>query len=239
MDVVEKIAIQRYRGAIVIPVLNEAEQLRILLPQLQHLKAEWLLVVVDGGSRDETATIANKHAHYCLSSTKGRAPQQNAGARHLRPLLDASALLVFLHADTRLPEHFSQAMHSFQESSSGWGRFDLRLSGSQPCFRVIERLINWRSRLTGIATGDQALFFKLDFFFHLQGFPQQPLMEDIEICLRAKKQSRPFYSSAKVTTSSRKWEREGILRTIVLMWCCRAAYFFGVSAERIHDWYYK
>lgn len=208
------------------------------LKRLQWLRSEWLLIVVDGGSRDDTMRHARPLADIVAQTKLGRAGQQNEGALIARQHLGISGTLVFLHADTRLPETFNQDMDDFQQSGKPWGRFDVALSGTGLNLRVVEFMMNHRSRLTGIATGDQTLFFSADFFWRLQCFPMQPLMEDVEMSKRAKRHSRPFCIRHRVLTSSRKWEREGVLRTILLMWLCRGAYFFGVRSATIHRWYY-
>ena len=130
-------------------------------------------------------------------------------------------------------------MASFAGSGKSWGRFDVKLSGEQSSLRLIESMMNRRSRLTGIATGDQVMFFRAHTFKSLKGFPTMPLMEDVEMSRRAKRHSAPYCPTEQVVTSSRKWEQEGIWKTVVLMWCCRTAYFFGISANRIHRWYYR
>ncbi|NOZ37647.1 MAG: glycosyltransferase family 2 protein, partial [Gammaproteobacteria bacterium] len=164
----------------------------------------------------------------------GRARQMNAGAEQAR-----GDVLLFLHADTRLPENADMLIREALEAGRVWGRFDVRLSGQAWLLRVIETLMNWRSCLTGIATGDQAMFVLHDAFVHLGGFADIPLMEDIELSHRLKKISAPCCLHSRVITSSRRWETRGILRTVLLMWGLRLAWFFGVSATRLQRIYYR
>ena len=228
-----------YLGAIVIPTLNEAQTIEENLKRLQSLRHHWLLILVDGGSNDGTCQIATPYVDEIALCQQGRARQQNEGALRARQHLGIQNIVVFLHTDTRLPEAFSNVMKAFLVSGSQWGRFDVRLSGERKSLRLIEMFMNFRSRYTGIATGDQTLFFKAESFWQLGGFPMLALMEDIEISKRAKRLSAPFCVKEKVITSSRKWEQHGIWKTVGLMWFCRAAFFFGVRAQTIHRWYYR
>ena len=229
---------QEYLGAIIIPALNEENHIEASLLCLQPLRSHWLLILVDGGSKDTTTTIAKHYVDELLVTVAGRAEQQNEGALIARQRLGVKGILVFLHADTRLPDTFSEVMTAFQRVGRDWGRFDVRLSGTDNRLRLVEFLINFRSRHTSIATGDQVLFFRARMFWQLGGFPMLALMEDIEISKLAKRLSPPFCPRDRVVTSSRKWERQGVWKTILLMWVCRAAYFFGVQASTIHRWYY-
>ncbi|MDX1693357.1 MAG: TIGR04283 family arsenosugar biosynthesis glycosyltransferase [Ketobacteraceae bacterium] len=226
------------KGAIIIPTYQESRNITAVLKRLQWLRNQWLLIVVDGGSRDDTVRHARPLCDIVTTSTRGRASQQNEGAFIARQTLGINGVLVFLHADCRLPDTFKQVMTDFQRSGKPWGRFDVALSGTGFNLRLIEFLMNHRSRLTGIATGDQALFFQAAFFWELAAFPMQPLMEDVAISARARARAKPFCAYDRVLVSSRKWEQEGVWRTVFLMWFCRAAYFFGVRTERIHQWYY-
>lgn len=142
---------------------------------------------------------------------------------------------MFLHSDTRLPPNW---MRLINQCSSPWGHFDVQLSGKHWMFRVIESLMNLRSRRTSVATGDQTLFFRRDFFFRLNGYPLIPLMEDIAICKQARKLASPACITPPATTSSRRWEQNGILRTMILMWLLRLAYWLGVNPATLHRYYY-
>ena len=223
-----------FLGSIIIPVLNEAHTIAASLQRLRNqLGPHWQLIVVDGGSEDTTCKQAQPLCDLLLTSAPGRSAQMNLGAASA-----AGDLLVFLHADTALPEAFAMHMDEFIQSGRAWGRFDVTLDGTRFMFRIIGGLMNLRSRLTGIATGDQALFMTRDFYVRLEGFSDIPLMEDIEFCRRARLQQRPFCSHGRVMTSTRKWQHNGILPTILLMWWIRLAYFFGVSPVVLHRWYY-
>ena len=230
-------------GAIVIPTYNEADNVVATLKRLESLCARWLVIVSDGGSTDGTQDKVRMFDCLLVESGKGRALQLNQGALKARELLSDSGVLVFLHADTLLPDGFENHMQRFihQRNCSGekWGRFDVRLSGRHNALRLIEFMMNQRSRLTGVATDDQVMFFDNTFFWQLDGFPELPLMEDVAMSRRAKRLARPYAIDDPVITSSRKWEREGIWRTVVLMWICRGAFFVGVRPATIHQWYYK
>jgi len=215
--------------SVVIPALNEAAYIADTLQQLQALRARGHeVILVDGGSEDDTLQRAAALVDRCLSAPAGRARQMNAGAAAAR-----GDILWFLHADTRVPPAAAQAILATCGKTDCWGRCDVRLSGRQPLLRLVERLMNLRSRVTGIATGDQAMFVTRAWFDRVGGFPEQPLMEDIELSKRLRRIQRPLCLRHKVVTSSRRWEQQGIVRTIGLMWALRLAYFLGVPAERL------
>ena len=225
------------RLSVIIPVLNEAEGIGAFLSSLQYLRdQEAELIVVDGGSKDGTAALCGELADKVVVAPPGRAAQMNLGARLAR-----GGALCFLHADTRLPAGLSVAeVVDRLESGSGWGFCPVRLSGSAPVFRVIERFMCWRSRLTGIGTGDQVLWVLRPLFVDVGGFPHQPLMEDVAICKRLKAiWGRPVNPGFAVTTSSRRWQSRGVLRTVLLMWQLRLLYFIGVEPRRLHRRYYR
>jgi len=219
--------------AIVVPVLNEAPGIAAALAPLQSLRrAGHTVIMVDGGSSDATPTLAAPLADRVIAAPRGRAHQMNAGA--------ASAggdILLFLHADTRLPENVSEAITSAL-GGHAWGRFDVRITGRPFLLRVIAALMNLRSRLTGIATGDQAIFVTRAAFDAVGGYPDQPLMEDIELSKRLKCFGPPACLDARVTTSGRRWEQHGVWRTILLMWRLRFDYWRGVPAARLTARYY-
>lgn len=216
--------------SIIIPVLNEAMTIGVLLNSLQSCRDRGHeLIVVDGGSDDETASIARPKVDLLLETHAGRARQMNAGASEA-----TGNVLWFLHADSHVPENADKLILNAQTNgTSFWGRFDVRLSGTNRCLRMVEALMNLRSRYTGIATGDQAIFISKDLFEKAGGYPDQCLMEDIEISKRLKKYQPPISLREKLVTSSRRWEERGILRTIILMWVLRAAYFLGVPVEKL------
>jgi len=215
----------RVKLSIVIPVLNEAAVVGGTLRSLASLRARGHEVVVaDGGSEDATREIAAPFADRVVLAPRGRARQMNAGA-------DAASgdALVFLHADTRLPGNADYFIfHSLKKNL--WGRFDVAIEGRSALLPVIAFFMNTRSRLTGIATGDQAIFVRREAF---PGFPEIALMEDVAFSKVMKRQSPPACLRAKALTSGRRWERRGVLRTILLMWRLRLAYFFGTAPDEL------
>jgi rSAM/selenodomain-associated transferase 2 len=222
---------------IVMPVLDEAPSLAASLAPLQALRARGAtLIVVDGGSQDGSATVAEPFADAVIPAPRGRARQMNAGvAATAAPGL--ADVLLFLHADTALPTT-ADALVAQALQTRRWGRFDVRIEGRSPALRVVAALMNLRSRCTGIATGDQAIFVRRDAFVAVGGFPDQPLMEDIELSARLKRRfGRPACVRGPVRTSGRRWERRGVWRTIVLMWRLRLAYWLGVKPERLAEAY--
>jgi len=216
--------------SIIIPMLDEAAVLAESLARLQLLRQSGHeLIVADGGSTDGSLDIARPLADRALASEPGRARQMNAGAA-----LATGDVLIFLHADTRLPDLADRLVTEGLESSGkGWGRFDVRLSGYGATLRIVEMMMNLRSRVTAIATGDQAIFVRRDLFDEVGGFPDQPLMEDLTLSRKLRARGRPLCISAPVVTSSRRWEEHGAMRTILKMWRLRAAYYFGADPERL------
>jgi len=214
------------RLTIVLPVLNEAAiivaALRALAP-LRERGAE--VIVVDGGSRDSTARLAEPLADRVIAVPRGRGAPMNAGAA-----LGSGDRLLFLHADTALPGN-ADALIETALRGRAWGRFDLRIAGRHPLLALVAHMINLRSRLTGVATGDQAIFVTREAFVAVGGFPDLPLMEDIAISHRLKRLCRPFCIGTPVVTSGRRWERNGVVRTILLMWRLRLAYYLGVEPD--------
>lgn len=219
--------------SIVIPALNEAAGIEVTLQALQPLRARGVeLVLADGGSGDGTAALARPWVDALVDAPRGRALQMNAGAAQAR----ADALL-FLHADTRLPPLADVLALQSLATGACWGRFDVRIQGRPRMLRVVATLMNLRSRASGIATGDQAIFVQRAAFERVGGFPAQPLMEDVEISRRLKRLGRPACLSAKVCTSGRRWEQRGVWRTIVLMWQLRWRYWRGESAAQLAEAY--
>lgn len=220
--------------SIIIPVLNEAGSIGTCLWRLQTLRNRGVeIIVVDGGSHDATVSLAAPLADRVIHSKKGRAVQMNAGAA-----VTTGRILLFLHADTQLPDQAYTTILNVMELPHVWGRFDVKLSGMHSVFRIIELMMNLRSGLTGIATGDQAIFVTRSAFYAVDGFPDYPLMEDIELSKRLKKIAFPVCLRDKVITSSRRWERNGILRTIGLMWWLRFLYYLGTHPsvlQRVYD----
>lgn len=213
------------RLSIVIPVLNEAAGIAAALAALAPLRgAGHEVIVVDGGSSDATAALAGPLADAVLAAPAGRARQMNAGAAAA-----SGDALLFLHADTFLPPD-AAALVCAALRERAWGRFDVRIDGRAAFLRVIASCMNLRSRLTGIATGDQALFVRRADF---HGFPDIALMEDIAFSKAMKRISPPASLRARVRTSGRRWERHGVLRTVLLMWRLRLAYFLGASPDQL------
>lgn len=212
--------------SIIMPVLDESEGIAATLDALADLRGLGTeLIVVDGGSRDATVQRARLRADHVISAARGRASQMNAGAAKA-----TGDVLLFLHADTRLPPDADHVvLNGLERSGRAWGRFDVKIAGNHPLLLVVGWLMNVRSRLTGIATGDQAMFARRDAFHAAGGFAPIPLMEDIELSKRLKRISRPLCLGQRVVTSGRRWERNGIASTIVLMWRLRLAYFLGAD----------
>ena len=220
--------------SIVMPVLNEAAGLGSTLQALAPLAERGVqLIVADGGSSDGTAALAQAAGATVITAPRGRALQMNAGANHA-----SARVLLFLHADTVLPTDADQLIaQALANGQSVWGRFDVCIAGQSPMLRVVAGLMNLRSRLSGIATGDQAMFMTRAAFDAVGGFAPQPLMEDIEMSKRLRRLSRPACLRAKVTTSGRRWETRGIWRTMLLMWRLRFAYWRGAAPERLAELY--
>lgn len=218
--------------SIVIPTLDEAEAIVATLSSLQALRAEGHeVIIVDAGSTDATVALAQALADRVLIGAPGRARQMNAGAAVAR-----GDVLLFLHADTRLPEDAATAIEAAVLSRI-WGRFDVDITGRSRMLRVVAAFMNLRSRLTGIATGDQAIFVSEGAFAAVGGYPEQPLMEDIELSRRLKKLGAPACLRERVTTSGRRWETHGVWRTMLLMWRLRFDYWRGVPAARLAERY--
>jgi len=219
--------------SIVIPALNEAAHITPLLQALQPLRARGVqLVLVDGGSADDTAELARPWVDTLIASPRGRALQMNAGAQQAQ-----AGVLLFLHADTRLPPAADTRVLQAVAAGAHWGRFDVRIEGRPWMLRVVAAAMNLRSRLSGVATGDQALFVTRAAFAQVGGFPEQPLMEDIELSRRLKALGRPACLRARVCTSGRRWEQRGVWRTIFLMWRLRWRYWRGESATHLAQAY--
>jgi rSAM/selenodomain-associated transferase 2 len=212
--------------SIIVPMLNEEAGIGATLSGLRELGAE--IIAVDGGSSDKSVEIAQALADQVVHATRGRARQMNAGAA-----VAQGEVLLFLHADTRLPPAVDRLIFEAIAGGADWGRFDVRISGDSIWFPVIAAFMNQRSRLTGIATGDQAIFVKRSAFEQVGGFPDLPLMEDIVISQRLKQLSHPACLHAKVTTAGRRWEKHGVLRTILTMWWLRLRFFFGADPKQL------
>jgi rSAM/selenodomain-associated transferase 2 len=208
----------------VIPALDEADGIEARLRALAPLRAAGCeVLVVDGGSHDATAALAEPLADRVLRAPRGRGAQQNAGARAAR-----GEHLLFLHADTSLPGGAVEEVRAAL-AARPWGRFDVEIESRHPLVRLVGPLMSLRSRLTGIATGDQAIFVRRDAFRAAGGFPEIPLMEDLALSRALLRLGRPACLRARVVTSGRRWERHGPLRTILLMWTLRLRYWLGAD----------
>lgn len=214
--------------SIVLPVLNEAVDIQAALAPLQSLRASGVeIIVVDGGSTDNSVALATPLVDRVLISAPSRARQMNLGAEHA-----TSPALLFLHADTRLPEGASKLI-SQSLNTHCWGRFDIHLEGQSAWLPIVSALMNLRSRLSGIATGDQGMFLRRETFDAVGGFPEQPLMEDLELSKRLKRLAAPACLRSKVISSGRRWDTFGAWKTIRLMWRLRYRYWRGVSATQL------
>jgi rSAM/selenodomain-associated transferase 2/rSAM/selenodomain-associated transferase 1 len=216
--------------SIILPVLNEVASLAAQIAALQPLRAAGAeLVVVDGGSTDGSLGVINPaQVDQLLITPRGRALQMNAGARASR-----GEVLLFLHADTRLPPAADAAIQSVMQRGASWGRFDVSIAHPHPLLRIVERMMCWRSQLTGIATGDQAIFVRKTVFEAVGGYPEIPLMEDIALSKRLRQIKAPACLRECVTTAGRRWAQHGVGRTILLMWRLRAAYFLGADPRQL------
>ncbi|MFQ5661345.1 MAG: TIGR04283 family arsenosugar biosynthesis glycosyltransferase [Gammaproteobacteria bacterium] len=211
--------------SVIIPTLNEADTIVDCLNPLQILRRHGHeLIIVDGGSSDDTVTLAAPLCDRIIRSDKGRARQMNAGAGAA-----VGDIFLFLHADTIIPFAVADLLENRVQCDSAWGRFDVRLSGTQPLLRTIEFFMNVRSRLTGIATGDQAIFVTRVLFRKVGGFPDIELMEDIELSKKLKRYCPALCLADRVITSSRRWEQRGIIRTVWKMWSLRLRYLCGAN----------
>ncbi|MGQ9667053.1 MAG: TIGR04283 family arsenosugar biosynthesis glycosyltransferase [Anaerolineae bacterium] len=216
----------------IVPTLNGAEGIAATLDVLQGWRAlGHEVIVVDGGSLDATRSLARPLADRVKLAPPGRARQMNADAATAQ-----GEVLVFLHADTRLPAQALEAMRTGLRSHL-WGRFDVVIAGRARVLRLVAALMNLRSRLTGITTGDQAIFVTRTAFQAVGGFPDQPLMEDIELSKRLKRLGQPACLRQRAVTSGRRWETRGPWRTILLMWRLRFDYWRGVPAEALAAYY--
>ena len=211
--------------SIIVPVLDEAAIIVGALQDLAKFRERGAeVIVVDGGSQDGTPGLARPHADDIVTAARGRGAQMNAGA-----VVARGEVLLFLHADTKLPPEADRLILQALAGADGWGRFDVRIDGRSPLLIIIAALMNWRSRRTGIATGDQAMFITRNMFAKAGGFPEIPLMEDVALSQKLKRKAPPICLTARVMTSGRRWERYGVVRTMLMMWRLRLAFFLGAD----------
>lgn len=221
--------ISPHRVSIIVPVLDEASALPALLAACAPLRAAGAeLIVADGGSRDVSVELATRGADNVVHCARGRARQMNAGAAAAR-----GDVLLFLHADSVLPPQALKAIEAAISAGAHWGFFALTIVGQSRWLPIVSRLATLRSRLAGIATGDQALFVTRELFSAAGGFPEIALMEDIAFTRRLRRHARPAALSLRVRTAGRRWDEHGALRTIFLMWRLRSAYALGASSDRL------
>ena len=220
--------------SIIIPTLNEEKTIQTCLSPLQAIRNQGEIIIADAGSTDNTQSLAAILVDQVITSEKGRARQMNNGAREA-----SGDVLIFLHADTFLPDNALPLIEQHINDNQPWGRFDIQLSGRHCMLKVIAKMMNWRSRLTGIATGDQVIFVTRRAFTAVGQYPEIDLMEDIALCKRLKKISPPICLKSNVTSSGRRWERNGIVKTIVLMWNLRLRYFLGADPKTLAALYTK
>jgi rSAM/selenodomain-associated transferase 2 len=213
----------------IVPVLDEAAGIEACLAPMQAMRDRGAEVIVaDGGSRDATRSLAAPLADRVIESPRGRARQMNAGADAAR-----RDVLAFVHADTILPADADRAIASAIASGARWGRFDVAIVGTSRLLACVAAMMNARSRFTGIATGDQAIFVRSDAFREAGAFPDIPLMEDIALSKALGRGSRPACLRERAATSGRRWDRDGALKTILLMWRLRMAYALGADPSRL------
>lgn len=221
------------RIAVIIPALNEARNIQQTLEPLQAWRRRGhQVIVVDGGSTDDTIKCATELADHIISSEPGRALQMNTGAEQAE-----ADILLFLHADTLIQSNADQWIINSVSQQHYWGRFDVAFDSNKFVFKWIAALMNIRSCISSIATGDQAIFVEKALFDQLGRFPLISLMEDIQLSINLRKHQRAQCLRQKVITSARRWEQKGIIRTIILMWGLRLGYFLGLPADRLKSWY--
>ena len=220
--------------SIIVPALNEAAELAATLASLRACCADKTqLIVVDGGSVDDTVGIARRFADRVVCADRGRASQMNAGAAAA-----TGEVLWFVHADTAAPAMAGDAvLDAAGDQGAAWGHCGVRLDGESALLRVVQRMMNWRARFTGVATGDQGIWVRRSIFEAVGGYPPMRLMEDVALSKRLRRLRRPVCLPLYLRTSARRWQARGVARTVVLMWWLRLAFWLGVRAEVLARWY--
>lgn len=222
------------RLSLVIPVFNESALLPTFLAGLQGLRCRGAeVIVVDGGSDDDSVATADPGVDQVLTADRGRASQMNAGAKAAH-----GRMLAFLHADAILSPDWCDVLQALSLAEPTWGFFPVHFPKADWLIRAVGFGMNQRSRLSGIGTGDQCIFVQASVFESIGGFPNQALMEDIEICRRLKRVAWPCIPPQRIGVSSRRWQDTGVMKTILTMWSLRLAYFLGVPPRKLHAWYY-
>jgi rSAM/selenodomain-associated transferase 2 len=220
------------RISVIVPVLNEEKSIAASLMELQRLKPEEM-IIVDGGSSDETREICQRFGVELYLSHPGRAAQMNFGAQRA-----SGDVLLFLHADTRLPPSaFDDIRAALQDRQVLGGRFDLELDSPRPLLKLIGFMISLRSRLSKVGTGDQAIFVRREIFAELGGYADIPLMEDVALSRALKRRGAVACLRSRVVSSARRWEMEGIWRTVLKMWTLKTLYLLGISPVRLKRYY--
>ncbi|MEM7467181.1 MAG: TIGR04283 family arsenosugar biosynthesis glycosyltransferase [Pseudomonadota bacterium] len=222
--------------SVIVPVLNEVDKIGAMLNTWQHRRNDGIeIIVVDGGSQDGTEKLVAGYVDAFYVSNRGRACQMNHGASYAR-----GDTLLFLHADTEMPESAFRSLMMFCESNDdGWGFFPIAFDNSALAYKIIAFFMNVRTRLTSVSTGDQCQFVSAELFHRVGRFEEIPLMEDVSLSKRMRSVAKPTILPFKVCTAARRWETKGILTTVLLMWLLRLAYFLGVSPEKLHKAYYR
>jgi rSAM/selenodomain-associated transferase 2 len=222
------------RLSVIIPCVDEAAEIEATLVALRPMRGRGAeVIVVDGGSSDNTVAVAHTHADLVTTAERGRARQMNAGAAKAR-----GDVLFFVHADSHVPERADQlVLDSLSAQHRDWGRFDVAIRGDHALFGAIAATMNARSRWTGIATGDQGIFVTRKAFEQLGGFPDIALMEDVALTTALKRLSAPVCLHERVSTSGRRWLSHGPVRTIFLMWRLRLAYWLGADPNALASYY--
>jgi rSAM/selenodomain-associated transferase 2 len=219
-------------ASIIMPVYNESCEIAVTLDKLSRSLRENSnieIIISDGGSDDHCLDIAKQYPCRIINAGRGRANQMNVASLQAR-----GDWLVFLHADSQLPNDWQDQLLQ----SGQWGFFPVKLTGENWLLHIVESLINLRSRISKVATGDQGLYFRKSFFHELGGYPEIPLMEDVAISKLARRKSTASIGANPILTSSRRWQQNGIIKTILLMWSLRLAYFLGINPNRLHRLYY-